>query len=263
MQSKTPPNSNALQERHEVWKQKPILRHIYGDIFDRIKAECVSGRTLEVGGGSGMAHDFIPDAITSDILPTPWTDVTCDCQNLPFPDSSFENIILVDVLHHVESPLVFLREAYRVLSPGGRLVMSEPAMTLVSRPFYSRFHVEPVDMNADPCLIAREPNPNRNPLLDANQAIPTLLLGKYRDALSKEFPDFPVLKFHHFSLWAYPLSGGFRPWSLLPTFLVPILLKLERLLEPLLGRLLGFRLLAVLEKTSKNPNIHSTAHTLE
>ena len=59
-----------------------------------------------------------------------------------------------------------------------------------------------------------------------------------------------LVRLDHFSLIAYPLSGGFRSWSLLPELLVTPLLRLEALVAPLVGRFAGFRLLAVLERRS-------------
>jgi hypothetical protein len=52
-----------------------------------------------------------------------------------------------------------------------------------------------------------------------------------------------------FSFLAYPLSGGFRPWSLLPHAVTRPLLAAEWGARALLGRLAAFRLLAVYEKT--------------
>ena len=49
-------------------------------------------------------------------------------------------------------------------------------------------------------------------------------------------------------LFAYPLSGGFRPWSLIPERLVEPLLDLEHYLLPFLGPLTAFRLLIVVER---------------
>jgi len=55
---------------------------------------------------------------------------------------------------------------------------------------------------------------------------------------------------HHYwqSLFVYPLSGGFRRWSLLPNTLVDSLLKLDNRLAPRLGRLMGFRLFIVIDR---------------
>ena len=50
------------------------------------------------------------------------------------------------------------------------------------------------------------------------------------------------------SLFAYPLSGGFKSWSLMPYSWVRTILKIEEKLLPILGRLMAFRLMVVLEK---------------
>jgi ubiquinone/menaquinone biosynthesis C-methylase UbiE len=41
---------------------------------------------------------------------------------LPFRNRSFDRLIMVNVLHHLSSPAICLREANRVLRPGGRFV---------------------------------------------------------------------------------------------------------------------------------------------
>ena len=99
---------------------------------------------------------------------------------------------------------------------GGRLAMMEPAMTTLGRWFYHYFHEEPVDMTADPYAPVTI-NPDRDPF-DANQAIPTLL---FRDAASRArlesaIPSLRVLSVDWQSLFAYPMSGGFQNWSLIP-----------------------------------------------
>ncbi len=45
---------------------------------------------------------------------------------LPFKDGAFDHVIVRDVVHHLEHPGVMLREAHRVLSPGGRFDLLEP-----------------------------------------------------------------------------------------------------------------------------------------
>jgi len=50
------------------------------------------------------------------------------------------------------------------------------------------------------------------------------------------------------SLFAYPLSGGFRRWSLIPAFLVRPLLLVEDGLLIVLGPVMAFRLLVTLER---------------
>ncbi len=47
-------------------------------------------------------------------------------EELPLPDSSVDRILMVHALEHAESPRETLMEAWRVLSPNGRLVLVVP-----------------------------------------------------------------------------------------------------------------------------------------
>ena len=235
-----------IAEHGRQWRQKFVVREIYLDLYRRMAAAQTPGNTLEIGGGSGIFKEYAKDCVTTDILPAPWLDVVNDAQSLPFADSSFDNIVMFDVLHHLEFPVKFFREAVRVLRPGGRVIMVEPAMTPVSLPFYKLLHPEPTIMDADP-FIDGAPDPTRDAFA-ANQAIPTLMFGHYRQCFEQMFPVLRVRDVHRLSLFAYPLSGGFKPWSLLPEKLVRPLLVLEDKLAHVLGGLMGFRLLAVIEK---------------
>lgn len=47
-------------------------------------------------------------------------------EQLPFAGEVFTRIVMVDAFHHVSDQAVTARELYRVLAPGGRLVIEEP-----------------------------------------------------------------------------------------------------------------------------------------
>ncbi|MEQ9349301.1 MAG: class I SAM-dependent methyltransferase, partial [Alphaproteobacteria bacterium] len=214
-------------------------------------ARCPAGPVLEVGGGTGnLRHALqstVPGPVISmDVQTAPWLDAAADAHRLPFADASFAAIVLFDVLHHLERPRLFLREAARVLWPGGRLIMVEPAITPLSYPFYAWLHPEPVVMADDP-LADGDLSPGRDPW-HANQAYPTLLAGRHRRRLAEAVPDLRLDEVRRFALLAYPLSGGFQAWSLLPAGLTRPLLRLERALEGALGRLMAFRMLMVMER---------------
>lgn len=239
-----------LAKHREAWKRKASLRAVYGDFHERLLGACPDGRLLEIGSGSGHLKDLAPDIVSIDILPLPWVNAVADAHTLPFADSSFSGIVMIDVLHHLERPAEFFGEAVRILRPGGRVAMIEPGITPLSWSFYHFVHEEPVDLAADP-LAWTEPDRDRDPF-DSNQAIPTLLFSRAdgRKRFRKMFPELRLLSREWFGLFAYPLSGGFKPWSLIPASAVKPMLRLEKALSPIIGWLLAFRVFVVLEKTA-------------
>lgn len=243
-----------LLEHRELWERKPALRAVYADCYRRMVAECRPGRTLELGGGPGNFKSFVEaeqvDVVSTDIVFTPWLDAVCDGHYLPFANESFDNIVMFDVLHHLAKPRLFFAEAQRVLTDQGRIVMVEPAITAGSRLFYTYLHPEPVRMTEDP-LAAGPPDPGLDPF-DSNQAFPTLLFHRQRRRFQRAFPPLLIRSVRWFSFLAYPLSGGFRPWSLVPKPLVQPLLRFERLIEPYFGRLFGFRMIVVVERVRES-----------
>ena len=68
----------------------------------------IPGRTLELGAGTGNFKENVPQIITSDIVYVPWLDIVMYAHTLPFKNNSFDNIMLFDVLHHLENPVFFL-----------------------------------------------------------------------------------------------------------------------------------------------------------
>lgn len=241
----------TIAEQREIWEKKPAIRTIYEDYHRRLLSEA-SGVVLEIGAGSGNLRKTGPihgvDLVSIDILPESTTDVIADAHMLPFARASFDRIVMLDVLHHLQNPIVFLREAARVIVDGGEIAMIEPGISPVSRIFYTLFHQEPVRMDADP-FEEREPDPHWR-AFDANQAIPTLMFERVEaDAsFAKLGLPFKVTDKRWLALWAYPLSGGFRRWQLIPGSLVKTALRLEERFLPVLGRFAGFRLYVRLEK---------------
>jgi SAM-dependent methyltransferase len=47
-------------------------------------------------------------------------------EQLPLPDSSIDRLLMVHLLEHSESPAAALKEAWRVLTPGGKLLIVVP-----------------------------------------------------------------------------------------------------------------------------------------
>lgn len=56
----------------------------------------------------------------------PWLVLRGDIYHLPFPDASFDRVIVSEVLEHLHDDRRALAEVSRVLAPGGRLAVSVP-----------------------------------------------------------------------------------------------------------------------------------------
>jgi SAM-dependent methyltransferase len=230
------------------WERKETLRLLYEDYHRRLLDSCPAGPILDIGAGTAHVKALRRDVFCADILSFPGIDVVADAHRLPFRGEAFSGVVMLDVLHHLERPIAFLEEASRVLRPGGRIAMTEPAMTTVARRFYDRFHEEPVEMEADP-FAQVVVNPDRDPF-DANQAIPTLLFASdaARRRVEQDVPSLRVRSVEWHSLLAYPLSGGFQNWCLLPASLVTPLLRIERSMPDAVKRHFSFRMTIVLER---------------
>jgi len=235
------------EEKRRVWAAKPALRAVHQDFYARILDRCrPGGLTLEIGsGGSRMVEEHRSDMLALDIQQAPWLDIVADAQALPFRPGSFDNVVMLDVLHHLSSPRRFFAEIARVLRPAGRLILIEPAITPASWLPLVLFHREPVKFGVSP--FGRDDLTTDDPD-DANQAIPTIIFGRECREFAAAVPELRVVERRYLGLWAYPLCGGYRPWSLVTAAMATRLLRLEDRVPQPLARLLAFRLLVVLER---------------
>jgi hypothetical protein len=63
-------------------------------------------------------------------------------------------------------------------------------------------------------------------------------------------PQLRISRVEWFALAVYPLSGGFKPWSLIGPAAARRLLDIERAVEPVVGRWIAFRMMLTVEKAS-------------
>ena len=68
------------------------------------------GLVVEIGSGAGFAKSFIPDIITSDILPYDGVDKVVDATKLPLENESVRLLCMLNVFHHIREVEKFLRE---------------------------------------------------------------------------------------------------------------------------------------------------------
>lgn len=99
----------------------------------------ISGNLLDAGGGTGRVAQSLKSWVNNVMIADSSIgmlsqavkkgDLSMVCSNteqLPFKDESFERVIMVDALHHVFDYRATLKELWRVVMVGGRIVIEEP-----------------------------------------------------------------------------------------------------------------------------------------
>jgi len=97
---------------------KPVCRHLQGRVLNAGCGERDITAFLIQNGATWVDNcdrkTRIPNAIS------------CDLSELPQPSNTYDSILCNAVLGHVQNPDVVMHELYRVLKPGGVLVISIP-----------------------------------------------------------------------------------------------------------------------------------------
>jgi SAM-dependent methyltransferase len=243
--------STDIELQREALRRKPALRLLYSHWYTQcVEAFSKYRPTVEIGCGAGNFKAFYPGMIATDVLQGTGADLVADAMALPIGSGKAGNIVGFDVIHHLQRPLDFLRQAIAALKPGGRLVLCEPAMSLWARFLYRNFHHEAFDLSWPLFdLDGNPPDPDPSHSF-TNQAIPEILFWKERDRTLAQVGRCKLVEAQKFGFLLYPLSGGYSAYNILPALGLPTLMKAEDwVMRPFSRWLSGIRMLVVLEKT--------------
>jgi demethylmenaquinone methyltransferase/2-methoxy-6-polyprenyl-1,4-benzoquinol methylase len=115
-----------------------VIKYSPSPRLNRIAALPTTGRLLDVGGGTGRVSQtlrgvagqiLVADLSTGMLRQAAEKELETACahsEHLPFPARTFDRVLMVDAFHHVGDQAGTARELWRVLKPGGRIVILEP-----------------------------------------------------------------------------------------------------------------------------------------
>jgi SAM-dependent methyltransferase len=90
------------------------------------------GRILDVGAQYCPYYPLFEEKCESytsmDIVDTPIVDLVCNAEEMPVEDGSYDLVLCTQVLEHCEHPQRIVDECYRVLKPGGTLIVTVPSV---------------------------------------------------------------------------------------------------------------------------------------
>ena len=135
------PSENVIYQRHLIAYKEA--------------AKLISGTVLEVGSGEGYGiMELAPKVdhyIAVDKYNTEISDELKAVNNITFiqmevpplkeiEDNSVDFVVTFQVIEHIQDDKMFLREIYRVLKPGGKVILTTPnsVMSLTRNPWHIR-----------------------------------------------------------------------------------------------------------------------------
>jgi SAM-dependent methyltransferase len=136
----------ASRDRKQVSIGSRFITDIVAQRYERAIRAHTRGRLLDMGCGQvplyGVYRDLVQENICIDWAGSPHPCIHLDYEvdlggKLPFSNSSFDTILLTDVLEHIAEPHCLVSEIARILQEKGKLIMGVP--------FFYGLHEDPHD----------------------------------------------------------------------------------------------------------------------
>jgi ubiquinone/menaquinone biosynthesis C-methylase UbiE len=150
-----------------IWRQY-VLAPALDALFELVGGEPAPRRILDVGCGEGPALPILRDRFGPDVLVGVDIDPhmirraeprareagatirVADASKLDLPDASFDWVLCHQTLHHVSDQEAALCELFRILAPGGVLLISESCRRFIAKAWVRLFFRHPMECQRSP-----------------------------------------------------------------------------------------------------------------
>jgi ubiquinone/menaquinone biosynthesis C-methylase UbiE len=143
-------------------------QHIYRY---RFASRFVAGKAvLDIACGEGYGSAALEKAGAASVVGVDISEEACaharqkygidarqgSAENIPLPDGSVDAVVSFETIEHVEKPGKLLDECFRVLRPGGRLIVSTPNRDIYTEPDQSNpYHCSEMNESEFESLLSK------------------------------------------------------------------------------------------------------------
>jgi len=170
------PSSPPTLSPENYFSHYPITDPAYtvirvsGSLIRQKASKYFSGKLLDIGCGRGIKRGLVGECVDEYVgmdhesCPhgTDGIDLIGESQNIPAEDNTFDCVLCTAVIEHLRYPQESLKEAYRILKPGGYALYTAPLIWhLHEEPHdyfrYTRYGLEHLFESADFTIIEMIP----------------------------------------------------------------------------------------------------------
>ncbi|MFZ2976078.1 MAG: methyltransferase domain-containing protein [Candidatus Moraniibacteriota bacterium] len=173
-------------------------------------------KILDFGAGNPAKEELFDNILKMEFVHYKSTDIVSTEGNLPFGDDIFDFVISESVFEHVKDPFYYAKEIYRVLKPGGKVLIDTAFLQPVHADPYHYFNMT-LEGLREVFKSFKEIDAGVESYQTASYTL-NILLRTYRDLLSddkikREFEDKFLIDFNQFNQYIpqnkqYIMSAG-------------------------------------------------------
>ena len=233
-----------ISKNFKNFQKKKKLRESYFKIYRIITNHIKSNQiNLEIGSGFGYLKNFTPNLITSDFPKNDFVDKEVNAYSIDDKSNFYDNIILIDVFHHLEFPKKALNQFHRVLKKNGQLIIADVHLGFIPKMIFKFFHHEPVNFKTKISLFDEKLEINK---YFSNQSYYQRIILEDEEKIRSNY--FNVKQTYNWSDFRYIFTGGFSNKQYLPNIFLSMIHLLDKKIFNFFPKIFSVRGITILQK---------------